>query len=285
MSLERSLRIARAVVIVSRAHQSSDKLHNEASEARGWRCCGRASPSCLAWPWLQAARTTGESQNVCIHAGAWVNARACSAAAPPPAFRRLLHRPSSSFTLLLTGASMHPFLPGCSYADLVASALAACRQLEGSSQQLAASAAGPATAAEPGPRVALFCDPGADYVAGAFGTWMHAGISVPLCLSHPDRELQYALEDAEVSSVLVSEPHAERLLRLAQVGAARWLMCMCLMQHARPPALHQPCLPSSPCITLTASLPSQSSAAFRGAGARGRGAGQRFAARSTQPFA
>ncbi|PRW56153.1 malonate-- ligase [Chlorella sorokiniana] len=106
------------------------------------------------------------------------------------------------------------------YRDVLSASLAACRKLEGAA---AAPAAAPASggASGNGPRVALFADPGAEYVAGQFGTWLHSGISVPLCLSHPDRELQYVLEDAEVSSVLASEQHAERLYRLAQpFGAA-----------------------------------------------------------------
>ena len=30
-------------------------------------------------------------------------------------------------------------------------------------------------------------EPGADWVAGAYATWLHRGIWVPLCLTHPDR--------------------------------------------------------------------------------------------------
>lgn len=128
----------------------------------------------------------------------------------------------------------------------------------------------PADAGEYGPRVALFAEPGAEYVAGQFATWLHRGISVPLCLSHPDRraaawavvagafaasplrfakvapalpsparcpsytlfccchrrcrELQYVLEDAQVSALLASERHAERLYRLAQ--ARRCAACI-----------------------------------------------------------
>ena len=151
------------------------------------------------------------------------------------------------------------------YRDVLSASLAACRKLEGTT-----AAAGSTAPASAGSRVALFAEPGADYVAGQFGTWLHNGISVPLCLSHPDRqaagatdarmqgpepsrlrgpmgapalsirlssfpvtslllskhccyyccrELQYVLEDAQVSSVLASEQHAERLYRLAQVGS------------------------------------------------------------------
>ena len=77
-------------------------------------------------------------------------------------------------------------LSPCSYRDLLSASLTACRKLEAAAAPGAA-AASPA-AADHGPRVALFADPGADYVAGQFGTWLHRGISVPLCLSHPDRQ-------------------------------------------------------------------------------------------------
>lgn len=38
-----------------------------------------------------------------------------------------------------------------------------------------------------GPRVAIMAEPSASFVAGTMGTWLHRGIAVPLCLSHPDR--------------------------------------------------------------------------------------------------
>lgn len=79
-----------------------------------------------------------------------------------------------------------------SYADLLTAALDTCRKLEGISEPppaapVAAEPAEAAGAAAPGPRVALLADPGAEYVAGQYATWLHQGITVPLCLSHPDR--------------------------------------------------------------------------------------------------
>lgn len=65
------------------------------------------------------------------------------------------------------------------------------------------------------PRVALMCDPGVEYVSSTLATWLSRGIAVPLCLSHPDRELSYVLEDAGVSAVLATPAHAERMHRLA----------------------------------------------------------------------
>ncbi|EFN59012.1 hypothetical protein CHLNCDRAFT_29462 [Chlorella variabilis] len=102
------------------------------------------------------------------------------------------------------------------YADLVSSGLAACRQMEASGPPPPPATPGHASTRRDGPRVALFCDPGVDYVAGMYAAWMHGGIAVPLAAQHPDRELSYVLEDAECSTVLVSEQHAERLHSLAQ---------------------------------------------------------------------
>jgi malonyl-CoA/methylmalonyl-CoA synthetase len=86
----------------------------------------------------------------------------------------------------------------------------------------AAAAAPPGPAAdEAHPRVALMCDPGPEYVAGAMGTWLRGGIAVPLCLSHPDAEVTYVLRDAGVAAVLATAPHVDRMRRLAEpLGAA-----------------------------------------------------------------
>jgi malonyl-CoA/methylmalonyl-CoA synthetase len=58
-------------------------------------------------------------------------------------------------------------------------------------------------------------DPGPAYVSGTLGTWLNRSISIPLCLTHPDRELSYVLEDSGASAVLASKPHLERMRRLA----------------------------------------------------------------------
>jgi malonyl-CoA/methylmalonyl-CoA synthetase len=56
---------------------------------------------------------------------------------------------------------------------------------------------------------------------------MRRSIAVPLCMSHPDKALQYVLEDAGVTAVVTAGAHAERMARLAgPLGAA---------VHAPPP--------------------------------------------------
>ena len=188
-----------------------------------------------------------------------------------------------------------------SYADLLTAALDTCRKLEGGSVPLRPPTAAPAEAAvaaaegAAGPRVALFAEPGADYVAGQYATWLHRGITVPLCLTHPDRwgalglskgrswcgacmrgcpmgspplstpagtvchvpplprELQYAMEEAEVSAVLASERHAERMHRLAQASRPCWRLCAghCTCRCCRPSASEASV---KPCCTSTLKL-------------------------------
>jgi len=68
-----------------------------------------------------------------------------------------------------------------------------------------------------GARVAVLCRPGADWFAGVFGAWATGAVVVPLHHRHPEDELAYRLEDAQVSAVVV----AEGLESLARVLADR----------------------------------------------------------------
>jgi malonyl-CoA/methylmalonyl-CoA synthetase len=80
----------------------------------------------------------------------------------------------------------------CSYEQL----LTASEKL---AEQLASSL--PAARGTDGPRVGVYAEPGAGYVAATWATWMAGGIAVPLAVSHPSHELQYVLQDAGVSGV------------------------------------------------------------------------------------
>ncbi|MDZ8054659.1 MAG: hypothetical protein RMX63_24905 [Aulosira sp. ZfuCHP01] len=42
-------------------------------------------------------------------------------------------------------------------------------------------------------RVAFLIPPGFEYVATQWGIWRAGGIAVPLCISHPRPELEYAI--------------------------------------------------------------------------------------------
>ncbi len=53
-------------------------------------------------------------------------------------------------------------------------------------------------------RVAFLIPPSFDYVAVQWGIWLAGGVAVPLCLSHPEPELRYVLEDTEAEAVIVT---------------------------------------------------------------------------------
>ena len=77
-------------------------------------------------------------------------------------------------------------------------------------------------------------DPGLAYVSGTLGTWLNRNISVPLCLTHPDREISYVLEDSGASAVLTTAPHLDRMRRLAQpFGAQVFKLEDCLGNTAK----------------------------------------------------
>lgn len=65
-----------------------------------------------------------------------------------------------------------------------------------------------------GDRVAFRIAPGFPYVATLLGIWRAGGIAVPLCLSHPEPELAYVLDDTE-SSIVVADSGDDGLARVA----------------------------------------------------------------------
>jgi malonyl-CoA/methylmalonyl-CoA synthetase len=82
--------------------------------------------------------------------------------------------------------------------------------LEKQSAQMAAMLLLKAKENAPG-QIAFMVDPGFDYVAVLWGIWKAGGMAVPLCLSYPLPSLQYVLEDAAVSQVVVSPTYAKLL--------------------------------------------------------------------------
>ena len=54
-------------------------------------------------------------------------------------------------------------------------------------------------------RVAFLIPPGLDYVAVQWGIWRAGGIAVPLAISHPPAELEYAIRDSD-ATVVVTHP-------------------------------------------------------------------------------
>jgi malonyl-CoA/methylmalonyl-CoA synthetase len=56
-----------------------------------------------------------------------------------------------------------------------------------------------------GKRIAVFCRPGLSYTASMFAGWMSGAMMVPLCITHPQEEISYVLEDAGVELILADK--------------------------------------------------------------------------------
>ena len=52
-----------------------------------------------------------------------------------------------------------------------------------------------------GERVAFLAPPGVDFVRTLIGVWQAGGVAVPLCVTHPEAELRYALTEADACMV------------------------------------------------------------------------------------
>ena len=63
-----------------------------------------------------------------------------------------------------------------------------------------------------GARVAFMCPPSFQYVVIQWAIWRAGGVAVPLALTHPEPELKYVLNDADVS-IVVGHPKFESTLR------------------------------------------------------------------------
>src|ERR671918_106661 len=58
-------------------------------------------------------------------------------------------------------------------------------------------------------RVAFLVSPGFAYAAVQRGTWRAGGVAVPLAVSHPAAELEYAIRDAAASVVVADAAFRE----------------------------------------------------------------------------
>jgi malonyl-CoA/methylmalonyl-CoA synthetase len=101
------------------------------------------------------------------------------------------------------------------YGDLVAATALAAARL-GTSMTLPPPH-GPDPAVEPDapPRVALLAPPGWDFVTAQWAIWAAGGMVVPLATSHPTPELEYVLDDALPSAVVVHPTMLDRVRELA----------------------------------------------------------------------
>lgn len=71
--------------------------------------------------------------------------------------------------------------------------------------------------------VAFMVPPGAGYVSVLAGIWRAGGIAVPLCLSHPPRELAYVLDDTGAGPVVGHPAFRDRLRPLARERDAAYV--------------------------------------------------------------
>lgn len=65
-------------------------------------------------------------------------------------------------------------------------------------------------------RAAFIVRPGFDYPAILLGIWRAGGIAVPLCVSHPDPELEYVIKDSAADFVIAGEEFRDRLERISE---------------------------------------------------------------------
>ena len=66
-----------------------------------------------------------------------------------------------------------------------------------------------------GRRVAFLVSPDSRYPIVQWGIWRAGGVAVPLCLSHPEPELEYVMADCQ-ASILVASP--EMMMRLEPIS-------------------------------------------------------------------
>ena len=64
-------------------------------------------------------------------------------------------------------------------------------------------------------RIAFLVHPSFEYVVTQWGIWRAGGIAVPLAVSHPRAELEYTIEDADVSVIVVHPEFREKLRSIA----------------------------------------------------------------------
>jgi malonyl-CoA/methylmalonyl-CoA synthetase len=73
-------------------------------------------------------------------------------------------------------------------------------------------------------RVAFLIPPGFEYVATQWGIWRAGGIAVPLCISHPQPELEYVITNS-AALIIIAHPNFETLLRpIAQAQNLRFIL-------------------------------------------------------------
>ena len=73
-------------------------------------------------------------------------------------------------------------------------------------------------------RVAFLVPPGFHWVATQWGIWRAGGVAVPLAVSHPAPELEYAISDSRAAAVVAHPELAERVEPIAGKLPSRFLL-------------------------------------------------------------
>jgi len=81
-------------------------------------------------------------------------------------------------------------------------------------------------------RVVFLIPPGFQYVATQWGIWRAGGIAVPLCVSHPQPELEYVIVDSEAEIIIAHPDFVEILRPLAAARNAKFLITSETLQAA-----------------------------------------------------
>lgn len=72
-------------------------------------------------------------------------------------------------------------------------------------------------------RVAFLVPPSFEYTAILWGIWRAGGVAVPLCITHPEPELEYVITDADAEILIVHPAHLKRLAPLIKKHARRFI--------------------------------------------------------------
>jgi malonyl-CoA/methylmalonyl-CoA synthetase len=84
-------------------------------------------------------------------------------------------------------------------------------------------------------RVAFLIPPGFYWVAAQWGIWRAGGVAVPLAVSHPPPELEYAIADSRAAAVVAHPDLADRVEPVARRLNVRFLRSTAALQAARGP--------------------------------------------------
>lgn len=73
-------------------------------------------------------------------------------------------------------------------------------------------------------RVAFLVPPGFQYAATQWGIWRAGGVAVPLCVSHPQPELEYVIADSAAEIIVCHADFAEIMRPLADTRNVKFLL-------------------------------------------------------------